>query len=278
MVGTDGSVQYDQAWADKNKSLIAGYAEKNVMPMGVPGPGVAASLVTGGNMPSGPLTRPPRGFTNEDRAAQLDNLDRQGRDYEARSLREKAKTASFYGDAKRSDALLAQADQAGIAAPPRVAQLTRPNPNEAARLGMEQQKLAMDQNAARQDAEQQGLQTQQEQIKLQNAQQMQALTDSLLSGDEATRKKAAADMATLRGKEPGQPFTSKIQIPVGAMGQTMEFERRFDGNGNRLDPPSQIEQLYEESLRAAAYMGDDEELVAKVWDRYNKSVGQAQGQ
>lgn len=268
LVGADGSVQYDQAWADKNKSLIAGYAEKNVMPMGVPGPGVAASMVTGGNMPSGPLTRPPRGFTNEDRAAQLDGLERQGRDYAVRSLREKAKTASFYGDATRSDALLAQAQQAGIAAPPRVAQMTRPNPNDDARLDMERQRLGMDQNQAGLQAEQTQIVTQQQQLRLKQAQQMQALSEQLMQGTPEQKQEAAKYFAATQQLKPGQPIKLKQSYDTGRVDFDKnpimaDYEILMSQDGKVLyDPMAQGGQ----QKRPVGQM--QEEKTGKIYDVY----------
>ncbi len=89
-VGADGSIVYDQAFMDRNKPLIAQYQQQNVVPTVVPPPGVAASTATGGNMPSGPLTRPPQGFTRADRYDQLDALDRQGREYKQQLQYDKA--------------------------------------------------------------------------------------------------------------------------------------------------------------------------------------------
>jgi len=243
LVGADGSVQYDQAWADKNKALIAGYAEKNVMPMGVPGPGVAASMVTGGNMPSGPLTRPPQGFSAADRATQLDSMDRQSQQYAARTLNERAVRAASYGNAD-AGALQEAAAAASLAQPPRIQPLQRPDPNDAARLSMEQQRLGMDQQQAGLVAEQTKLGTQSQQLQLKQAQQMQALSEQLMSGTPEQKQAAAASLAALQNTKPGDPVKVKRKMPTGqvdALGQPVMGEEEVLYNpqtGQWMAPPA----------------------------------------
>jgi hypothetical protein len=267
LVGADGSVQYDQAWVDKNRGLIDEYAGRNVMPMGTPAPGVAASMVSGGVTP-GVISRAPRGFTAEDRAAQADNLDRQGRDYKVRDFNERATRAAKYGDAGKAAALQEAAQTASIAQPPRITPMTRPDPNDATRLAMEQQRLGMDQQTQGLANEQTQVQTQAQQLQLQQAQKMQELQTQMLAGDPA----ATQQWAKLQNIEPGQPFTSSFEIPIsrgfGGEVKTAKVDRRFDARGNRLDPVTPQEQAYIEYMDALNQAAGDPAKTAAIQDRY----------
>jgi len=92
LVGADGSVVYDQAWADKNKALLDQYAGKNVLPSGSTAPGVAQAMVSGQTPALGGLARPPQGFTAEDRARQLEGLNDMGNAYRAGNAADYART------------------------------------------------------------------------------------------------------------------------------------------------------------------------------------------
>lgn len=235
-VGADGSVQYDQAWADKNKSMLTRYAGTNVVQSVVPPPGVAQGMVSGQTGGVAALTRAPRGFTAADRAQQLDNLDRQGRDYAARSLSERAVRSARYGNPD-AGALQEAANTAALAPPPRIQPLQRPDPNDAARLAMEQQQAAL-------QAEQTQIGTQQQQLQLKQAQQMQALSQQLLEGTPEQKQAAATSLAALQGTKPGAPVKVKRQVPTGqvdALGQPVMGEEEVLYNpqtGQWMAPPA----------------------------------------
>lgn len=211
-VGADGSIVYDQAFMDRNKPLIAQYQQQNVVPTVVPPPGVAASTATGGNMPSGPLTRRPAGFTASDRAAQLDALDRLGRSNAETKIREALGKAAARGDA----AAVAQlAGAASTLASPPLEPMRRGMAESAARLGMDQSRLAMDQGKAQADAEAQAVDTRARALQLKQAEQMQALTQQLMQGTPEEKQAAAQSLAALQGTKPGEPIKVKRQVPAG---------------------------------------------------------------
>lgn len=221
-VGADGSIVYDQAFMDRNQSLIAQYQQQNVVPTVVPPPGVAASTATGGNMPSGPLTRAPAGFTAADRAAQLDALDRLGRSNAETKVRDAMGRAAARGDAA-AVAQLAGATSA-LASPP-LEPMRRGMAESAARLRMDQSRLAMDQGKAQADAEAQAVDTRARALQLKQAEQMQALTQQLLQGTPEEKQAAAQSLAALQGTKPGQPI--KVSVPIG----TDEFGKPATADG-----------------------------------------------
>jgi len=241
----NGVQTFDSEWAkDPNNArrleLYAGNG--NAVASVVPAPGVAASTVTGGNMPEGVLTRAPQGFTAADRATQLDNMDRQGQQYAARTLNERAVRAASYGNAD-AGALQEAAAAASLAQPPRIQPLQRPDPNDAARLSMEQQRLGMDQQQAGLVAEQTKLGTQSQQLQLKQAQQMQALSEQLMSGTPEQKQAAAASLAALQGTKPGEPVKVKRKMPTGqvdALGQPVMGEEEvlyIPQTGQWMAPP-----------------------------------------
>lgn len=238
-VGADGSIVYDQAFMDRNKPLIAQYQQQNVVPTVVPPPGVAASTATGGNMPSGPLTRRPAGFTASDRAAQLDALDRLGRSNAETKTREALGKAAARGDA----AAVAQlAGAVGTLASPPLEPLRRGMAESAARLGMDQSRLAMDQGKAQADAEAQGVDTRARALQLKQAEQMQALTQQLMHGTPEEKQAAAQSLAALQGTKPGEPIKVKRQVPAGvnALGEPVmgDEEVLYDPRtGQWIQPP-----------------------------------------
>lgn len=221
-VGADGSIVYDQAFMDRNQPLIAQYQQQNVVPTVVPPPGVAASTATGGNMPSGPLTRRPAGFTAADRAAQLDALDRLGRSNAETKVRDAMGRAAARGDAA-AVAQLAGATSA-LASPP-LEPMRRGMAESGARLGMDQARLSMEQDKARMDAEAQGVDTRARGLQLKQAEQMQALTQQLLQGTPEEKQAAAQSLAAMQGTKPGQPI--KVSVPIG----TDEFGKPATADG-----------------------------------------------
>ncbi len=241
-VGADGSIVYDQAFMDRNKPLIAQYQQQNVVPTVVPPPGVAASTATGGNMPSGPLTRAPAGFTAADRAAQLDALDRLGRSNAETKVRDAMGKAAARGDAA-AVAQLAGATSA-LASPP-LEPMRRGMAESGARLGMDQARLAMDQNKAQLDAEAKGVDTRARGLQLKQAEQMQALTQQLLQGTPEEKQAAAQSLAAMQGTKPGQPIKVKQQVDTGRIGLDQnpimaDVEVLYDPNtGQWLQPPTQ---------------------------------------
>lgn len=225
LVGADGSVQYDQAWADKNKALLADYAQKNTMPFGVPAPGVAASMVTGGYTPSGGLTQTPRGFTREDRARQLEAMTDRGNAYRAGEAADYARTrgrmAIASGDLQRAEAIGKQAMvESGMqVAPPTASSQAMgtqrlAGQKQAVDQGNEAAKLAMDQEAQAVINEQNQAQTETQKLQLQQAQQMQALTTQLLQGTPEQKKAATASLAALQGTKPGAPIKIQREVPI----------------------------------------------------------------
>lgn len=221
-VGADGSIVYDQAFMDRNQPLIAQYQQQNVVPTVVPPPGVAASTATGGNMPSGPLTRAPAGFTAADRAAQLDALDRLGRSNAETKVRDAMGRAAARGDA----AAVAQlAGAVGTLASPPLEPMRRGMAESAARLGMDQSRLAMDQGKAQADAEAQAVDTRARALQLKQAEQMQALTQQLMQGTPEEKQAAAQSLAAMQGTKPGQPI--KVSVPIG----TDEFGKPVTADG-----------------------------------------------
>ena len=242
----NGVQTFDSEWAkDPNNArrleLYAGNG--NAVASVVPAPGVAASTVTGGNMPEGVLTRAPQGFSAADRATQLDNMDRQGQQYATRTLSERAVRSAKYGNAD-AGALQEAAAAASLAQPPRIQPMQRPDPNDAARLGMEQQRLGMDQQQAGLQAEQTQIGTQQAQLQLKQAQQMQALSEQLLQGTPAQKQAAAASLAALQNTKPGEPVKVKRKMPTGqvdALGQPVMGEEEVLYNpqtGQWMAPPA----------------------------------------
>lgn len=238
VVGADGSVVYDQAFMDRNKGMIDQYAKTNVVQSVVPPPGVAQSSVGGGTPTVGGLARAPVGFTREDRLQQLDNFDRQGAAYKQRTLSEKAQQQAFFGNADRAASLERAAATAGLQQAPRVEPFKRQDPNDAARLAIEAEQ-------SRVQNEQTQVQTQGQQLALQQAQQVQALTQQLLTGDEAQRKQAADSLAALQGTNKGEPIKVKRQIDTGQKDVTgapilADQEVLYDPRtGQWIQPPAQ---------------------------------------
>lgn len=218
-VGADGSVQYDQAWADKNKGMLTRYAGLNVVPSVVPPPGVAQGMVSGQTGGVAALTRAPRGFTLEDRARQLEGLNALGDNGRRSKSEDQLKLAGMYaiaGDYEKADSLtrLAQA-RVGLNSPPTLSSqaigaqgLARQK--QAADIGQQDAKLAMEQEQARVGAEQAGIETQAKQLQLQQAQQMNDLSQKMIAGD----KEAAAQLAMLTKQDPGKPITFTEERPV----------------------------------------------------------------
>lgn len=258
--GANGEVVYDDAWAANNQGLIKRYADTNVVQSVVPAPGVAASTVTGGQMPSGALSRPPQGRTPEQIQMRLDNMDRQGRAYTERELREiavrsatGAERAAQFGDAQGAASRSNVADMAGgaaaaLAAPPRVEPLRRADPAEMARIAIDQQRTDIDASRAAADNQVAGLQAQGQQLQLQQARQMQQLSEQIISGTDEQRRAATASMAALQGTKPGQPIRVKRQFDTGqkdALGSPIlgEEEVLFDpSTGRWLQPPAAAAQ------------------------------------
>lgn len=281
-VGADGSIVYDDAFMKRNSELAGNYAQKVSGPLAVSstGPGVAASMVTGGNMPNGPLSRPPRGFTAEDRASQLDSLDRLGRGVTERHLREQLAKAASNGDWAGVSAL--SGATSSLASPP-LEPMKRAMSNSAAAQGTDAARLAMEQDKASMDGQQQGIAAQQQQIQLQQAQQMQALSEQLLAGD----KEAAAKLAALQGTKPGQPLQIERQVPMGTdnMG-TVQFQKQtgiydaatgtakwFDGGqaGKQL-PAGVTPQNAIADAQAALAAGAPREAIAAELAQYGLSL------
>lgn len=280
--GANGEVVYDDAFLARNQPLIDRYQGQNVVQSVVPAPGVAASTVTGGQMPSGPLSRAPQGFTPEQLQARLDNLDRLGRSTTEGALRDVATTsaqgaarAAQFGDAQgaasRSNvADMASGAAAALAAPPRVEPLRRADPAEMARIAIDQQRTDIDASRAAADNQVAGLQAQGQQLQLQQAQQMQQLTQQLIGGTDDQKRAAAASMAALQGAKPGQPIRVKRQFDTGrldASGSPIlgEEELLFDPSTSRwLQPPAANtptpEQVVAEA-RAAIKDGASREAV-----------------
>ena len=220
-LGADGSIQYDDAFAARNKPLLQRYANQNVVQSVVPAPGVAQSMMGGGTPEIGKLARAPQGYTAADRMQQLDNLDSLGTSYargQARDASAKA-SASAANALKRGDlqaaaaanqqAQTAGASAQGMAQPPRIGTLNRVDPNDAARNAIDEQRVAMEQQQSQVSTDAQRLQ-------LQQTQQMQGLTDKLISGTPEERTAAAASMAALQGTKPGEPIKVKRTFDTGA--------------------------------------------------------------
>lgn len=220
-LGADGSIQYDDAFAARNQQMLKRYAQQNVVQSVVPAPGVAQSMAGGGTPELGKLARAPQGYTAADRMQQLDNLDSLGTSYargQARDASAKA-TASAANALKRGDlqaaaaanqqAQTAGASAQGMAQPPRIGTLNRVDPNDAARNAIDEQRVAMEQQQSQVSTDAQRLQ-------LQQAQQMQGLTDKLISGTPEERTAAAASMAALQGTKPGEPIKVKRTFDTGA--------------------------------------------------------------
>lgn len=277
-VGADGSIVYDQAFMDRNKPLIAQYQQQNVVPTVVPPPGVAASTATGGNMPSGPLTRQPQGFTRADRYDQLDALDRQGREYKQRTLSEKARQQAFFGNKEYAQSLQQEAITAGIAQPPRIEAIRRPDPNADARTAMDASRLAM-------DAEAQAVDTRARALQLKQAEQMQALTQQLMQGTPEEKQAAAQSLAALQGTKPGQPISIERQVPMGKdqMG-TVQFKKetglydpstgqeRWFTAGSKQIPQGMTEQSVLAEAQAAIAAGKDPAAVAAMLSEYGLTL------
>lgn len=227
LVGADGSVQYDQAWADKNKPLLADYAQKNTMPFGVPAPGVAASMVTAGVTPQfGGLQRAPRGFTAEDRARQVEAMTDRGNAYRAGEAADYARTrgrmAIASGDLQRAEAVGKQAIvESGLQVAPPTA-----SSQAMATTQLAGQKQAVDQGnaAAKLAMEQQSAALQDEQMQLVNqgmeraqaqAQQEQGLMDQFLNGTPEQQATAGKKLAVLRNTKPGEFTKIKVPVPTG---------------------------------------------------------------
>lgn len=280
-VGADGSVVYDDAWAARNKGLIADYETRGVMPMGTPAPGVAQSMIGGGTPAFGEL-RPPQRFTAADRAAQADALDRQGRsnaEGRARDTANKAAAsatrAAGYGEYEKAGALSDAARTAGgfsqgLQVPPRIGQT---DPNAAARNAIEQQRVGI--QAQQADVQNQNTQvnTQQQRMQLEQAQKAQALTDQLINGTPDQKKAAAQYFAALPGNKQGEPFTVDTEIPgATSMAPPIKIQRRFDATGKRIDQPTAYELNYEAAMRRAAAAKSPEEADA-VWQMYRQNLG-----
>jgi hypothetical protein len=279
-VGADGSIVYDQAFMDRNPGLAKEYAQVVTGPLSVSsvGPGVAASMVTGGNMPSGPLTRPPQGFTRADRYDQLDALDRQGREYKQRTLSEKARQQAFFGNKEYAQSLQQEASTAGIAQPPRIEAIRRPDPNADARTAMDASRLAM-------DAEAQAVDTRARALQLKQAEQMQALTQQLMQGTPEEKQAAAQSLAALQGTKPGQPISIERQVPMGKdqMG-TVQFKKetglydpstgqeRWFTAGSKQIPQGMTEQSVLAEAQAAIAAGKDPAAVAAMLSEYGLTL------
>lgn len=281
-VGADGSIVYDQAFMDRNKQMIGQYANTNVVPSVVPPPGVAASTATGGNMPSGPLTRAPAGFTAADRAAQLDALDRLGRSNAETKVRDAMGRAAARGDA----AAVAQlAGAVGTLASPPLEPLRRGMAESAARLGMDQSRLAMDQGKAQADAEAQAVDTRARALQLKQAEQMQALFQQLMQGTPEEKQAAAQSLAAMQGTKPGQPISIERQVPMGKdqMG-TVQFKKetglydpstgqeRWFTAGSKQIPQGMTEQSVLAEAQAAIAAGKDPAAVAAMLSEYGLTL------
>lgn len=266
-VGADGSIVYDQAFMERNKQMIAQYQQQNVVPTVVPPPGVAASTATGGTMPSGPLTRRPQGFTRADRYDQLDALDRQGREYKQRTLSEKARQQAFFGNKEYAQSLQQEASTAGIAQPPRIEAIRRPDPNADA------------------DAEAKAVDTRARALQLKQAEQMQALTQQLMQGTPEEKQAAAQSLAALQGTKPGQPISIERQVPMGKdqMG-TVQFKKetglydpstgqeRWFTAGSKQIPQGMTEQSVLAEAQAAIAAGKDPAAVAAMLSEYGLTL------
>lgn len=281
-VGADGSIVYDQAFMERNKQMIGQYANTNVVPSVVPPPGVAASTATGGNMPSGPLTRRPAGFTASDRAAQLDALDRLGRSNAETKTREALGKAAKAGDA----AAVAQlAGAVGMLASPPLEPMRSGMAESAARLRMDQSRLAMDQGKAQADAEAQGVDTRARALQLKQAEQMQALTQQLMQGTPEEKQAAAQSLAALQGTRPGQPISIERQVPMGTdrMG-TVQFKKetglydpstgqeRWFTAGSKKIPQGMTEQSVLAEAQASIAAGKDPAAVAAMLSEYGLTL------
>lgn len=226
-VGADGSVVYDQAFMDANKGMVQNYANRNVVPTVVPGAGVAASQMTAGQMPQGALTRAPQGFTAQDRAAQLDALDRLGAQYRRSKADDNIKMASLMSKGGHFRTARAQLEVAGatnqtandMEANPRVSQFQRSNPDSAAALALQAEKMnreqgLLDEQVAGQQLQNAGMRQQQKQAEI-----MQNLQADLLGDDQAKAAAAATKLAALQGSKPGEPLIVEREVPVAdAMG------------------------------------------------------------
>jgi len=274
LVGADGSVQYDQAFVTRNPQLMSQYAAQNVVQSVVPPAGVAQSMATGGQMQAGALSRPARGFTQEDRAAQLDGLDRLARGYTDTVMRTALKRAALSGDWDGVNALSgASYGLKSVPTAPAMEQMALNKRKQDADIGQQNAKLAMDQEKARLDAEQSGIQTQAQQLQLQQAQQMQALSEQLMQGTPEQKQAAAKYFAALPGNKQGEPFTIDAEIPgVGPMAPPIKIQRRFDASGQRLDQPTAYEMNYEAAMRHAALAKTPEQVDA-IWANYRKNIG-----
>lgn len=283
-VGADGSIVYDQAFMDRNPGLAKEYAQVVTGPLSVSsvGPGVAASMVTGGNMPSGPLTRRPDGFTASDRAAQLDALDRLGRSNAETKIRQALGKAAKAGDA---EAVAQLAGAVGTLASPPLEPMRRGMAESAARLGMDQSRLAMDQGKAQADAEAQGVDTRARALQLKQAEQMQALTQQLMQGTPEEKQAAAQSLAALQGTKPGQPISIERQVPMGTdrMG-TVQFKKetglydpstgqeRWFTAGSKKIPQGMTEQSVLAEAQASIAAGKDPAAVAAMLSEYGLTL------
>lgn len=219
----NGNPVYDDAFAARNQPLLQRYAQQNVVQSVVPPPGVAATMAGGQTPAVGQLTRGGGGFTAADRMAQLDTLDRLGNGQRERQAAETATQGSAaalrlarFGDPRAADvgAAAAQAGQtaSGLRMPPRFAQM---DPNAPAANANEAARIAIEQGRAQSDAALSQVQTQQGELQLKQAQQMQALTEQLLSGTPDQQKSAAASLSALQGTKPGEPIKVKRQVDTG---------------------------------------------------------------
>ena len=182
----NGVETFDSQWAaDPNNArrleLYAG--QGNAVASVVPAPGVAASTVTGGNMPEGSLTRAPRVFTAEDRARQSEAITERGNAFRTGEAADYARTrgrmAIASGDLQRAEAIGKQAMvESGMqVAPPTASSQAMgtqrlAGQKQAVDQGNEAAKLAMDQEAQAVINEQNRAQTETQKLQLQQAQHL----------------------------------------------------------------------------------------------------------
>lgn len=240
----NGVETFDSQWAaDPNNArrleLYAG--QGNAVASVVPAPGVAASTVTGGNMPEGSLTRAPRGFTAEDRARQSEAITERGNAFRTGEAADYARTrgrmALASGDLQRAEAIGNQATiESGMqVAPPittsqAMATQRLAGQKQAVEQGNDAAKLAMDQEAQAVLNEQNKAQTETQQMQLANAKQMDQLRQQIINGTPEQSQAAIKTMTALSG--PSKTGFIKVQVPVptgiGPQGEQMY------GNGEIL--------------------------------------------
>ena len=257
----NGNPVYDDAFAARNPQLLQRYQQQNVVQSVVPPPGVAATMAGGQTPAVGQLTRGSGGFTAADRMAQLDTLDRLGNGQRERQAAETATQGSAaalrlarFGDPRAAGvgAAAAAAGQvaSGLRMPPRIGQM---DPNAPAANANEAARIAIEQGRAQSDAALTQVQTQQGQLQLKQAQQMQALTEQLLNGSPDQQKAAAASLAALQGTKPGEPIKVTRQVNVGSEKYPLLADQELlyePSTGRWMQPPTLPPQAAIDHLRA----------------------------